>query len=410
MDLKPFIRSHHAIIAVSVLIIASLCDPASSASANPGRVVEVPIQNFLFNDGRPVEIEVGDSVVWVNKDQMPHSASSTEQSSQKFDTGFIKPGAKSDPVRFLKQSSLKGFPYACDVHERMLEGTVIVRPPGSSTPITPPSAATIHHQPPSANHHQQSPSVHSMIVTGADPSSLFLHHYGLFNNPNHEFHVTLEARLEDSQAQHVYAAYRQKFSDALCIIDPELFLLAEIQAGTRKSFHATFSHAGDQALSSHQTQWGTAIPGLENVAVTITRIIQFRHFDPKDQFPPYLVYQLYGNEKEVYLAHEITAAPNFEEVVKLAAIPAFLTADIIARSPLLAIPSKQLQASGNRTIRTAVLSNSTHVLLAPPVGTINPVEPLTAGEVLDVLLEGDSVPHQLTVGRTIFFDTRIINR
>jgi plastocyanin len=355
------------------------------------KTVFITIKNFKYNDGNPVTIQTGDSVVWINTDDMPHTATSTGESSQGFDTGILQPGDRSEAIVFLKSSGAAGIPYGCNVHDGM-KGTLIITEPSNAVqnPGVSDNSDCDHHE---------TPSVHSMVVTGMDSSSIFLHHIALFNDTNHFYHATFEAKLDDPQAQNAYEEFRKKNGDMLCILDPEHFLLPELGTGKRTSFKATF----------FQGKWESEIPGLKDVKVSVVRVIQFRRFDSQAAYPDRLTYQLYGNSKEVFLAHQVTAAPNFQEVVKLKEIPAFLTPELIKSSPLLIIPTKQLATSNSRTLRTAILSNGTHVVLSPPVGTLNPKEPLNENEEIEIQLAGERILHKIIVGRLIYFDVRIIN-
>lgn len=349
------------------------------------RIVKITIKDFKYNGGQPVTLNVGDKVVWFNADDMPHTATAAGESAQSFDTGILQPGQASEPITFLATSGAAGFTYSCGVHPGM-RGSIVVNAPPQG-------------QAPGCDHHE-TPSEHSMVVTGSDPESFFLHHISLFNDTNHFYHVTLEGKLEDPAAQKAYSAYRAKNGDSLSILDPELFLLPEIQSGKRTSFNAKFYHG----------QWDEVIPGLEGAKVTITRIIQFRRYDSQAVYPDRLTYQLYGNGKEAFLAHQVTAAPSFQQVIKLKEVPASLSTQLVKSSPLLVIPTKQLADGGQRNIRTAVLSNGTHILLSPPVGTLRPREPLKEGEEIEVQVAGSTGTEKLTVGKLIYFDVRILNK
>ena len=190
-------------------------------------VVRIEIQGHKFNNGVPVTIRVGDAVIWVNKDNMAHTASRYSDTDG-FNTGFIQSGAESEPITFLKASGPKGFAYACDVHDdpkHPMDGLLVVS--GDTTPDH------VHHE---------SPSIHSMLVSGSDPYHLFLHHYDLFNNPNHSYHVTIEAMIDDASARSIFENWRKANPDARATIDPEVFLLPELKpGGTRPSFKARFS-------------------------------------------------------------------------------------------------------------------------------------------------------------------------
>jgi|SRR3954469_23471916 len=277
------------ILVLQVLVVAV----ATANSQTPApTVVRVDIKGYKFNNGSPVTVRVGDSVIWVNNDKMTHTASRYSDTDG-FNTGFIEAGKESEPITFLKATGPKGLTYACDVHDdpkHPMEGVLIVA--GDTVPDH------VHHE---------SPSIHSMLVTGSDPNQLFLHHYDLFNNPNHSYHVTLEAMIDDAGARAIFERWRKANPDARATIDPEVFLLPEIKpgSGTRTTFKAKFSEFPNKPRAE-ETQWGTAIPGLDAAPIKVVRVIQFRAFDPNAKYPDRLTYQLYGNSKEVFLAHEVT--------------------------------------------------------------------------------------------------------
>src|SRR5437870_4961901 len=266
-----------------------------SAPSKCPATVRIIIKNFRYNDGVPVTIKAGDSVIWMNNDDMPHTATSTDGSGQQFDTGILQPGDSSEPILFLKESGQEGFPYTCNVHDGM-KGTLIVASSDQSTGMVSNDGCD----------HHETPSVHSMVVTGLDSKSIFIHHISLFNDSNYYYHATFEAIIHEPLAQKAYQEYRQKNGDSLCILDPEHFVLTELQSRKRTSFKATFFNG----------KWENEIPGLKEVQVDIVRIIQFRRYDAKAVYPDRLTYQLYGNSKEVFLAHQVTAAPNFQQVIK----------------------------------------------------------------------------------------------
>lgn len=92
---------------------------AAGDAGEAGESVTVAIGDFVF-DPTPVEIEVGDSIVWENTHDQPHTASGNGE--QIWDTGNLQPGATSDPVTFDEPGS---YTYICGLHPFM-EGTVEV--------------------------------------------------------------------------------------------------------------------------------------------------------------------------------------------------------------------------------------------------------------------------------------------
>jgi len=94
-------------------------DGRDEAGAAGGETVTVEIGEFVF-EPTPVEVGVGDSVVWANVHDQPHTASGN--GDQPWDTANIAPGATSDPVVFDEAGT---YTYICGLHPFM-EGTVDV--------------------------------------------------------------------------------------------------------------------------------------------------------------------------------------------------------------------------------------------------------------------------------------------
>ena len=90
----------------------------------------VAIRDFAFSP-RTIEIRVGDTVRWTNRDSVEHTATARNGS---FDTGLLSDGASSS-VRFTTAGTYR---YVCTPHPDMT-GTVVVRAAGT---IVPPNTAT----------------------------------------------------------------------------------------------------------------------------------------------------------------------------------------------------------------------------------------------------------------------------
>jgi plastocyanin len=90
----------------------------------------VAIRDFAFSP-RTVEIRVGDTVTWTNRDSVAHTATAQNGS---FDTGLLSEG-ESGSIRFTAAGTYR---YLCTPHPQMT-GTVVVRAAGT---IAPPNTAT----------------------------------------------------------------------------------------------------------------------------------------------------------------------------------------------------------------------------------------------------------------------------
>ena len=96
------------VLLVAVAIVAS---PAWAAD------IEVKIDNFTFNP-KQVTVKAGDTIAWVNHDDIPHTVASQTQAfrskaldtDDKFSFTFATPGT---------------YPYFCALHPQMT-GTIVV--------------------------------------------------------------------------------------------------------------------------------------------------------------------------------------------------------------------------------------------------------------------------------------------
>jgi plastocyanin len=123
------------IAAIVLSIVGGLAGPALATSQS------VVIQDFSYQP-QAVTINIGESVTWINRDPVGHTA--TSDSAGVFDTGVIAQSANKT-VSFAIAGT---YAYHCSIHPT-LKGTVIVAgptpTPGPSTPapsVTPrPSGA-----------------------------------------------------------------------------------------------------------------------------------------------------------------------------------------------------------------------------------------------------------------------------
>jgi plastocyanin len=108
------------ILAVPVAWSAEENDAITQPDAKP---TSVEMKSISY-DPKSVEVPVGGSIVWTNKAFSNHTATS-EDDGKTFDTGEIKPGESSSPVRFDKEGEFK---YHCTIHGKTMSGTVVVKP------------------------------------------------------------------------------------------------------------------------------------------------------------------------------------------------------------------------------------------------------------------------------------------
>jgi amicyanin len=103
-------------------------EPTPEASPEPlqesvpsGATIEVTIDNMMFNP-EDVKVKVGDTVVWVQNDGVPHSVTVTQgPAPDKFDSNVFRKGET-----FSHTFKIKGtYYYKCSLHP-IMRGKVVV--------------------------------------------------------------------------------------------------------------------------------------------------------------------------------------------------------------------------------------------------------------------------------------------
>ena len=100
-----------ALGAMALLAAASIANPARAAT------VEVKIDNFTFNP-QQVKVKAGDTVVWINADDIPHTVTSQTMV-------FRSKALDTDDKFSFTFATAGSFPYFCSLHPHMA-GTIVV--------------------------------------------------------------------------------------------------------------------------------------------------------------------------------------------------------------------------------------------------------------------------------------------
>jgi plastocyanin len=99
---------------------SSTTAPANAAAASAPSEVQVDIDNFVFKPSE-ITVGVGTKITWVNKDDVPHTATSTDKPPV-FDSKTLDTDQKFS-FTFTHTGTYK---YFCKVHPHMV-GTITVK-------------------------------------------------------------------------------------------------------------------------------------------------------------------------------------------------------------------------------------------------------------------------------------------
>ncbi len=153
---------------------------------------------------------------------------------------------------------------------------------------------------------------HNMFVFGRQ--TMFLSHLPMFMAP-HDAQLLLKVAVENEgdDLSEVWSRERTEHPDEqVYTMRPEEFALSTLYATDppeRTTFSATF-------FRGHLERDGEPILELSDVDVRITDIAYARRFDQRDR-PDDLTYRLLGRGDELFLAHEISAPPDFDQILSV---------------------------------------------------------------------------------------------
>jgi plastocyanin len=101
---------------VPMLAVLALADGAAEAAG--ARTHRIDMQNMRFGPA-PANIKTGDTIVWTNRDLVPHTATARDRS---FDV--VIPAGNSAPIVVHRTGTIA---YYCRYHPTMRSSLVIVR-------------------------------------------------------------------------------------------------------------------------------------------------------------------------------------------------------------------------------------------------------------------------------------------
>jgi hypothetical protein len=192
-------------------------------------------------------------------------------------------------------------------------------------------AGAPRHGSPAAEPIVDRPGTHNFFMFGS--KALYVSHMPMFTVEKHMYQVILRVTLPDAVMAGYRAGRRSRRTPWNLVNGAKRMTLPSIKAGTLKSFlvdvYADYSNA-DAAPAGD--------PFATDVPLTVEEVVHFRHFDfniPRPQYPTYL---LFGRDGEAHLEHYIARDPDFQHIVTLKSVPAWLSPDQLAASAEICIP------------------------------------------------------------------------
>lgn len=198
------------------------------------------------------------------------------------------------------------------------------------------------------------PNIHNMLVVGSE--AVFLSHLPMFKGLNeqatdytspHRYQVILEVSFTGNgkDVTDIYTKDRQGSPGTkMYTLRPEPLVLARLftpdaQNPSLRSFKATVIHGHLERDPNH------VIGGLEDVVVTVKKVVYAQKFDPAATKLEKLPYFLFGKGEELFLAHVITKPPDFDQIVSVKVADHPFTEEELNRGVSVVFPDRDNTAS-----------------------------------------------------------------
>ena len=154
-----------------------------------------------------------------------------------------------------------------------------------------------------------------MMLVGEQ--GVYLSHLPMFNS-EHRFQVITEATFDrgGNSLDQTYLKDRKTHPETrMYTVQPtDSFVLARLFSEETSTDHRN-AFLGKVFRGHLERPGHKEIDGLQDIEIRITRVIYARELPPDDVSSDQLRYILFGKDGELFLAHQITKAPDFDQIV-----------------------------------------------------------------------------------------------
>jgi hypothetical protein len=181
------------------------------------------------------------------------------------------------------------------------------------------------------------PTTHNMLVVGEE--TVYLSHLPMFQeegNPPmpHRYQAILEVTF--AKQEDYVKDRREHRTTNIYMLNPQSFVLPALVSPDPQ--HKPLRLLKAKVIVRGHFEREGAMPIIQDSEVNVKRVIHFREFDPKAIKSPQLEYLLFGNGQELFLAHLITAPPDFDQVLAVKVTDHEFTNEELAKGVRVVFP------------------------------------------------------------------------
>ena len=181
-------------------------------------------------------------------------------------------------------------------------------------------------------HEHEDPSVHSFILAGRD--TVYGYHLAMFGMAEHRYQVVLAYDLP-TEIVEIYLKDQAEHPESFhSVRNTQDMVLQPIGDGTVTQYPARLDRV-TQTGNGADRIWEPISGGF---TAKITRVLNFRPLRD-EEFPEHLTYLIYGQDGEAHIAHRLVKRPHFEQIFTLRRVPDGVTAQDLAATVEVTIPT-----------------------------------------------------------------------
>jgi len=170
-----------------------------------------------------------------------------------------------------------------------------------------------------AQHPADPAATHNMLIVGEE--TVYLSHLPMFQEKGklvmpHRYQAILEvtfARQEDYVNDR-----REHRTTKIYTLNPEDFVLPDLVSSDPQ--HRPLRSFQAKAIFRGHLERDGSVPIVRDVKVSVKNVTHFREFDLTGKRSPQLEYLLFGKGQELFIAHLITAPPDFDQMLAVKVI------------------------------------------------------------------------------------------
>lgn len=225
------------------------------------------------------------------------------------------------------------------------------------------------------------PGTHGFVMMGT--KELYLNHFAMFGVKEHRYQLILRASLPDFAMQAYLKDKELHPQDMYAVgnVQFDKMTLLQMKTGQVTSFVADIWRGMPEVPNCTP-------PMMHNVKVDIEEVVYFRQFDDSLPAPEQLTYIVYGSGDEVHMTHYMSRRPDFQQVMDVQGLPAW-------------IPPLQL--------RSGFHINIPNIPNSPADNVAYTESPLQEGKTYQVHFQGQKTAYPLQPGNTYWFDGAHLN-